>query len=153
MSTGVYLSWTFFFLFKRVVLTASKCNQFELVKSFFVVISLLFLVVYVYPCVFTAVDACDMFRVTIFIKPLCVHEGLACLQVPAEWLLTLILFSGASVEVTAVVAGSSILRLHGAVVFRVDSVLRMIVFSLIGKFKSRCCCQDHARGKECDFHC
>ena len=109
------------------MLTASKANQFELLHFFFVAISLLLLVVYVYPCVFTAVDACDIFRVTIFIKPLCVHEGLACLQVPAEWLLTLIFFSGAFVEVTAVVVGSSILRLHGAVVVRVDSVLRMLV--------------------------
>ena len=127
-----------FFLFKRVVLTASKANQFELVKSFFVAIGLLLLVVYVYPCVFTAVDASDILRGTIFIKPLCVHEGLACLQVPAECLFTLVLFSGASVEVTAVVVGSSILRLHGAVVVRADLVLRMLVYSysLSDKFKS-----------------
>ena len=152
MSLWVY-SFSFF-LFKRVVLTASKGNQFEFFKSiFFARISCLLLGVYVYPCVFTAVDASDPLNVTIFIKPLCVHEGLACLQVPAEWLFTLVLFSGFSVEVTAVVVGSSILRLNGAVVVRVDSVLRMLGFSLSGKFKSRCSCQDHARGKECDFHC
>ena len=144
---------THILLCERVVLAASKANQIEHVYIFFAHEPFIFLLVYVYPCVFTAVYALDQLRGTIKTKPLCVHEGLACLQVPAEWLFTLVLFSGASVEVTAVVVGSSILRLHGAVVVRVDSVLRMLVFSLSGKFKSRCSCQDHARGKECDFHC
>ena len=152
ISVFIYLfSWIF--LFKSVVLTASKANQIELIYFFAETKPLLFLVVYVYPCVFTAVYACNRHRATICFKPLCVHEGLACLQVPAEWLFTLLFLSGTVVEVTAVVVGSSILWLHGAVVVWVDSALRMLVKSLSDKFKSRCCCQDHARGKECDFHC
>ena len=116
---------THILLCERVVLAASKANQIEHVYIFFAHEPFIFLLVYVYPCVFTAVYALDQLRVSIFIKPLCVHEGLACLQVPAEWLFTLLHLSGIIVEVTAVVVGSIILRLDSAVVVREFSVLRM----------------------------